>query len=65
MPDKNKVKKGLECCIESDRECVCPYDCPYDDDDNDVCETLVKVDALKLIEELEERIAVMEGKNNA
>ena len=63
VPDKNKVKKGLECCIESDRECVCPDDCPYDDDDNDVCEALVKVDALKLIEELEERIAIMmEGK---
>ena len=60
VPDKNKVKKGLECCIESDRECVCPDDCPYDDDDNDVCEALVKVDALKLIEELEERVAIME-----
>lgn len=50
--DREKVIKGLECCIKSDKECMCRDNCPYDDDDNDVCETLVKLDALKLIEEL-------------
>ena len=49
----DKAIKGLECCIESDKEVLCPEDCPYDDDGDCRCETLVKMDALALLKERE------------
>ena len=53
MIDREKVISGLAHCIISDRECVCPDDCPYceDDESKDMCETLVKKDALFLLKE--------------
>ena len=56
MHDREKVIKGLECCIASDRECVCPEDCPYQevDESDDICETLLKLDALAMLKEQEE-----------
>ena len=52
-----KIKEGLECCASPVSMCaVCPYD--YN------C-AQVKADALDLIEELEERIAIMtEGQDD-
>lgn len=49
--DLDKVLKALECCIQSDRDCMCPEDCPYADadDENDLCETQVKLAAYELL----------------
>ena len=53
MVDREKVIKALECCIESDRECVCLENCPYADADetSDTCETQIKIAALELLKE--------------
>ena len=51
-PDYGKVVDGLNCCIISDREVFCPDDCPYQDDkDGRRCETIVKQEALLLIQQ--------------
>jgi hypothetical protein len=53
--DREKVIKGLECCIQSDIGVFCSEDCPYydvDDEDNS-CETQMKQDALALLKEQE------------
>ena len=62
MPDREKVIKGLECCIESDRECICPDKCPYADAEEieDRCETQVKLEALALLND-QTAEAEMEG----
>lgn len=49
MPDIEKVIKGLECCITSDNEVFCPGDCPYDDDGDFRCETMLKRDAAAML----------------
>ena len=51
MLDIEKVIKGLLCCIDSDRECFCPEDCPYGEvnESNYMCETLLKLDAIALL----------------
>lgn len=53
--DREKVIKGMECCIKSDRTCLCPENCPYADADetHDQCETQVKLSALALLKEHE------------
>lgn len=51
-PDYGKVVDGLNCCIISDREVFCPDDCPYQDDkDGRRCETIMKQEALLLIQQ--------------
>ncbi|MCR4622091.1 MAG: hypothetical protein K5663_08425 [Clostridiales bacterium] len=51
-PDCGKVAEGLVCCIASDREVFCPDDCPYQDDSDGLrCETILKQEALRLIQE--------------
>ena len=52
-----KIKEGLECCASPVTMCA---ECPY----IGIC-AQVKADALDLIEELEERIAIMtEGQDD-
>ena len=51
-PDYGKVVDGLNCCIISDSEVFCPDDCPYQDDkDGRHCETIMKQEALLLIQQ--------------
>ena len=53
MPDREKVIKGLECCIiEGDAEEVCP-NCPYVDKHPFECTTQLMMDALALLREHE------------
>jgi len=63
MIDREKVIKGLECCILSDEECECLDECPYHDDcwETD-CELgyILKKDALKLLKEQEPRVLTLE-----
>lgn len=58
MPDIEKVIKGLECCIESDNEIICPGDCPYDDDGDCRCETMLKMDAAAILKSIQKEGAV-------
>lgn len=53
--EKEKVIRWLECCIKSERDCLCPENCPYADADetHDLCETQVKLAALALLKEQE------------
>lgn len=66
MADREKVIKGLECCILSDEECECPDECPYHDDcwetDYELVYTLKK-DALELLKEQEPVEYVVHCKN--
>ena len=50
-PDYGKVVDGLNCCIYADRTVYCPDDCPYQDKDGLRCETVLKQDALVLIQQ--------------
>ena len=56
MPDREKVIKGLGCCIYSEEECECPEDCPYVDDDMSECQAKVMRDALELLKEQQEQL---------
>lgn len=58
MLDAEKVKKGLQMEIESRGVWDCKEQCPYTGIQD--CATVVCSDALELIHELEERIAIME-----
>ena len=52
MSDREKVIKGLECCVISDEEGVCPDDCPYYSEcwqDTIKVEKQLKKDALALL----------------
>lgn len=57
--DARKIKDGIECCIENTCEVceVCPYFKPSEH--SDACTGNLLADALELIEQLEERIAIM------
>lgn len=51
-PDYGMVVDGLHCCITSERSMFCPDDCPYQDDkDRRRCETILKQEALLLIQQ--------------
>lgn len=58
MPEIEKVIKGLECCIKSDSEVICPGDCPYDDDGDFRCETMLKRDAAAILKFIQKEGAV-------
>jgi len=65
MADREKVKKGLECCIAGD---ACISDCPYFVEvpmTDGRCITAVQKDALELLKEQEavEPILIREGRN--
>ena len=50
MADIDKTIKELRCCIQSEEECFCPDDCPYNDGDASECQATVMRDALELLE---------------
>ena len=56
------VKRALRICADGTKSC---YDdnCPYRDDES--CQRDIAADALEIIENLEERIAIMEDGKNA
>lgn len=55
MPDIEKVKKGLECCIEWDFCNKCPYETPNEYDIAE-CTLSLHIDALELLKEQEAAI---------
>lgn len=62
MTDREKVKKGLECCTKGD---ACISDCPYFKEvpmTDGKCITALQADALALLKEQEKRIIELEGK---
>ena len=64
MTDREKVMKGLECCIASDDDHECQEECPY----YDACWSegeirgyvLLKKDALELLKAQEPRVLTLE-----
>ena len=51
-PDYGMVVDGLHCCITAERTMFCPDDCLYQDDkDGRRCETILKEEALLLIQQ--------------
>lgn len=48
MPDREKVFRGLSACAEGGAAC-CKTDCPYYDDHEYLCFTLIARDALELL----------------
>ena len=63
MPDREKVKKGLECCLTFDSPCGdCPY-YSYEDIQELDCERNLRHDAIALLKEQDERIEKLEEAN--
>ena len=65
MVDREKVNKGLETCT-GDKDCT---ECPYEDDENNLCDALMMADALALLKEQEAHVMSREemieaGKNH-
>lgn len=59
MKSIDEIKKGLAVCAADVADGICwDKGCPYSDDDD--CQTHIAQDALEAIENLEERIAIME-----
>ena len=58
MPDREKVIRGLECCLEFLNQDSCPEECPYRSDGG--CWETMKRDALALLKEQTERIQFLE-----
>ena len=60
--DREKVKKGLECCSEHIEDASCS-DCPYVDDcDIGECTSELAHDTLDLLEEKNEQIQELQRK---
>lgn len=65
MADKEKVIKGLECCLKEEHPYENPCnDCPYNyvdsESDGGFCTERTQADALELIKEQDERIKFLE-----
>lgn len=59
MPDREKVFRGLSACAEGGEAC-CKTDCPYYDDHEYLCFTLIARDVLELLKEQEPRVLTLE-----
>ena len=60
MPDREKVIKGLECCLTFDSPCGdCPY-YSYEDIQELDCERNLQHDALVLLKKQDKRIKELE-----
>lgn len=56
LPDINKVINGLKWCIRADKQCVYALvDCPYVEECKTGGRTVLKQDALTLLEEIKRR----------
>ena len=55
MPDREKVIKGLEQCISTDKTCE---GCPYE---GTTCTTTLNADALELLREQEQEISFLKA----
>lgn len=49
MADREKVIKGLECCSDTEYDCVLQNDCPYSSNYGEGCMLEMKKDALELL----------------
>lgn len=63
--NREQIVKALECCTSPEKDCNCPFSCPYGDITGTCCIQALMAHALSLIREMEIELEAMRTAANS